>query len=65
MTGHDISAKLERLPGVKAAKGGIAQPEAPASLLLGDDVVIGPVHFLDFDKDQLLKAVKDSRVPRY
>ncbi len=57
--------KIAALPGVTPAKGDISSPDALAETLKGHDVIISSVHFTDFDKDQLLTAVKTSGVPRY
>lgn len=69
--GHQVTAiardtaKIAAGPGVTPAKGDITEPEALAEVLRGHDVVISSVHFLDFDKDLLLAAVRGSRVARY
>lgn len=59
------TSKVASLPNVTAVQGDIANPAELAGLLAGHDVIISSVHFTDFDKDNLLSAVKRSGVARY
>lgn len=59
------TSKVASLPNVTAVQGDIANPAELAGLLAGHDVIISSVHFTDFDKDNLLTAVKRSGVARY
>lgn len=51
--------------GVSAVFGDIDAPEALSALLRGHDVVISSVQFAKYDHENLIRAVKQSGVPRY
>jgi uncharacterized protein len=69
--GHAITAiarSVERIaaqPHVSAARGDVADTGSLTPLLAGHDAVISSIHFLDFDPDKLIGAVKASKVARY
>lgn len=69
--GHEITGisthpeDIPRLSGVTSVFGNIDEPEAMTNLLRGHDVVISSVQFRKYDHEKLIRAVKDSGVPRY
>jgi putative NADH-flavin reductase len=69
--GHDVTAiarnpeKVAAGAHVTAKKGDVSDKEGLAQLLAGHDAVISSVHFLQFDPDVLLDAVRASGVKRY
>lgn len=63
-----ISTHPDAIPngdGITAVYGDIDRPEDMTETLRGHDVVISSVQFKKYDHGNLLKAVKDSKVPRY
>jgi uncharacterized protein len=69
--GHAITAiarhpeKITPQLGVTPARGDVMDQGSLTRLLAGHDAAVSSVHFLDFDPDKLIGAVKDSKVGRY
>jgi len=63
-----ISTHPELIPqatGISAFFGNIDEPDALSELLFGHDVVISSVQFAKYDHENLIRAVRQSGVPRY
>ena len=69
--GHEVTAiarnpeKVPAGPKLTAKKGDVSDKAGLAELLGGHDAVISSVHFVQFDPEVLLGAVRDSGVKRY
>ncbi|WP_062012148.1 NAD(P)-dependent oxidoreductase [Aureimonas sp. AU4] len=69
--GHAVTAiarnpkRIEVLAGVTPVRGDVADADALASILSGHDAVVSSVHFLAFDAETLIAAVRASGVKRY
>jgi putative NADH-flavin reductase len=69
--GHEVTAivrnpeKVPSSPKVTAKKGDVYDEAGLAKLLAGHDAVISSVHFLAFDPEKLIAAVRASGVKRY
>ncbi|MBB3949173.1 hypothetical protein GGQ76_000441 [Aureimonas jatrophae] len=69
--GHETTAiarnpeRIDAGPGVTAVRGDVAEGEALAAILRGHDAVVSSVHFLAFDPETLVAAVRASEVKRY
>jgi uncharacterized protein len=69
--GHAITAiarhpeKITPQLGVTPTRGDVMDQGSLTRLLAGHDAAVSSVHFLDFDPDKLIGAVKDSKVGRY
>jgi len=69
--GHTVTGiarhpeNIADLPGVTAAKGDFAAPEALADLVKGHDAVISTLRFADVTPESLIDVVRKSGVRRY
>jgi Putative NADH-flavin reductase len=69
--GHEVTAisthpdAVSQHENVTAVYGNIDDPDAMIELLRGHDVVISSVQFRKYDHESLIRAVKESGVPRY
>ena len=68
--GHQVTGisrhpeKLAPKPGLTAARGDAAEPDAMAKVLAGHDIVVSSTRFLGSDPRRLVAAVKKSGVKR-
>ncbi|EUB98176.1 hypothetical protein PMI07_006490 [Rhizobium sp. CF080] len=69
--GHDVTAlsrnpeHLAARPRLRQAKGDVGDPATLAKELVGHDVVVSSVRFVDFAPDDMLAALRTAKVRRY